>query len=382
MVASVARTVGWSGRVPLRTAATGVSGARPPSTRRRAIVADAARAHEDHERAAGARQRVPVDVGAALGRVLVAGDHGEVGGQAAVGHRDAGVRGGADRAGDAGHHLERDAGRGERLGLLAAAPEHERVAALQPHDARPARPCSTSTALISSWVRSTSPGALPAAMSSAPGRREVEQRRRRQPVVHDDVGAAEQLGAAHGEQPRVTRARAHEVDGHAAPPPSSELSSSSQRPPWSRSSAATARPATTGSVSARVRAEHDVPVERGQQHLDRDLVAVDAGERAAREVAPAAQLGEERALGVDRRVRVARRRSRRPRRASSSSSARHSTASAPCPTCGSIDRRLEALVGAVLEPEPVERGGGDDDRVELGRPSRAGWRCCRAARRT
>ena len=34
-----------------------------------------------------------------------------------------------------GHHLERDAGGGERLGLLAAAAEHERVAALEPHDA-------------------------------------------------------------------------------------------------------------------------------------------------------------------------------------------------------------------------------------------------------
>ena len=38
-VASVARTVCWSGRVPLRTAATGVSGARPPSIRRWAITA-------------------------------------------------------------------------------------------------------------------------------------------------------------------------------------------------------------------------------------------------------------------------------------------------------------------------------------------------------
>ena len=33
-----------------------------------------------------------------------------------------------------GHHLERHARGGERLGLLAAAPEHERVAALEPHD--------------------------------------------------------------------------------------------------------------------------------------------------------------------------------------------------------------------------------------------------------
>ena len=37
IVASVARTVRWSGRVPLRTAATGVDGSRPPSISRRAI---------------------------------------------------------------------------------------------------------------------------------------------------------------------------------------------------------------------------------------------------------------------------------------------------------------------------------------------------------
>ena len=34
-----------------------------------------------------------------------------------------------------GHDLERHARRGERLRLLAAATEHERIAALEPHDA-------------------------------------------------------------------------------------------------------------------------------------------------------------------------------------------------------------------------------------------------------
>ena len=67
--------------------------ARPPAIRRCGDLGDAARAHEDHERAAGAGERVPVDVGAALGRVLVAGDDGEVGRDAAVRDRDPGVRG-------------------------------------------------------------------------------------------------------------------------------------------------------------------------------------------------------------------------------------------------------------------------------------------------
>ena len=103
-------------------------------------LADAPGAHEDHERAAGARERVPVDVGAVLGRVLVAGDHGEVRRHAAVGDRDAGVRRRPDGAGDAGDDLERDPGGGQGLGLLAAAAEHERIAALEAHDAAGATP--------------------------------------------------------------------------------------------------------------------------------------------------------------------------------------------------------------------------------------------------
>ena len=50
-----------------------------------------------------------------------------------MGHRDAGVGGHRDRGADAGHHLEGDAGLRQRQGLLAAAAEHERVAALEPH---------------------------------------------------------------------------------------------------------------------------------------------------------------------------------------------------------------------------------------------------------
>ena len=61
-----------------------------------------------------------------------------------------------------GHHLERDAGIRQRLRLLAAAAEHERVAALQPHDlATLARPSRTSSALISSCSIALRPGCLP-----------------------------------------------------------------------------------------------------------------------------------------------------------------------------------------------------------------------------
>ncbi len=46
---------------------------------------------------------------------------------------NAGQCGRRDGGGDAGHHFERDAGVDQRQGLLAAAAEHERVAALEPH---------------------------------------------------------------------------------------------------------------------------------------------------------------------------------------------------------------------------------------------------------
>ena len=52
-----------------------------------------------------------------------------------MGDRDAGVGGGGDAGGDPGHDLELDPGLAQRLALLAAAAEDERVAALEPDDA-------------------------------------------------------------------------------------------------------------------------------------------------------------------------------------------------------------------------------------------------------
>ena len=67
--------------------------------------------------------------------LIVPGDRHEGGCGTAMRHRDPGQRGRGDRRGDARHDLERDAGRVERQGFFATAPEHERVARLQPHHA-------------------------------------------------------------------------------------------------------------------------------------------------------------------------------------------------------------------------------------------------------
>src|SRR5580698_3833284 len=65
----------------------------------------------------------------------MAGDEGDERTAIAMGQRNSreGRRGYC--GGHAGHHFERDSCRGERLGLLAPAPEDEWVATLEAHDA-------------------------------------------------------------------------------------------------------------------------------------------------------------------------------------------------------------------------------------------------------
>ena len=89
IVASVARVVRCSGRVPQRTAATGVSRCTSTAIERVGDVGDAAGTHEDHERAAGAGERVPVGVDRSLRRILVTGDDRDARRDASVRHRDA-----------------------------------------------------------------------------------------------------------------------------------------------------------------------------------------------------------------------------------------------------------------------------------------------------
>ena len=66
-----------------------------------------------------------------LAVLQVAGDEQAGVGVIAVGQRDTGVGGATGGGGDARHDLERDAGGGQFLDLLATAAENERVAALQ-----------------------------------------------------------------------------------------------------------------------------------------------------------------------------------------------------------------------------------------------------------
>ena len=93
--------------------------------------------------------------------------------------------------GDAGHDLERDARRRQRLGFLAAAPEHERIAALQPHDGRAGRAPLHEQRVDLVLGELDRARRLRRRDQLGAAWREVQERGRDEPVVDDDVGARE-----------------------------------------------------------------------------------------------------------------------------------------------------------------------------------------------
>ena len=144
--ASGAATVRWPGVVARWTTAAGVSAALPASMRAATIDLEPGDAHVEDQRSGEPRQRRPVEARAGLAGRLVAGDDADRAGVVAVRQRDAGARRGPQRGGDARHDLVGDAGLAEGFGLLAAAAEDHRVAALEADDgaalARRPRPSS------------------------------------------------------------------------------------------------------------------------------------------------------------------------------------------------------------------------------------------------
>ena len=172
-------------------------------------------AHEDHQRASGPRQRRPIGVGRALGRILVTGDDREVRREPAMRHRDPRVRGRGDRAGDPGDDLERDPRGDQHLGFLTAAPEHERIATLEPnHD--PAGSAVLDERRVDAVL-----------VHGDPARRLADVDAQRRPRARDRAAtgcasrsytttSARPSNSAprHGDQPRVTRPRADQVHGH------------------------------------------------------------------------------------------------------------------------------------------------------------------------
>ncbi len=144
---------------------------------------------------------LPID-----GMAAVAGYHRERGRQTPVGDRHPGVGGHGHRGGDAGHHLERHPGRLEGQYLLTAPPEDEGIAALQADD-----PPTGSTLADQEGVDlvlfDRTAGLLPDVDPPGRGRSQVQEAGVGQPVVHDHLGAAQQLRARARSGARGRRAR-------------------------------------------------------------------------------------------------------------------------------------------------------------------------------
>ena len=168
--------------------------------------------HEDDEGLRAIRERLPAHLRLGLRRILVAGDHGERGGDAAMGDRDAPGGEATDRRGHARDHRAGHACPGERHRLLASAPEDVRVTALEAHDA----PAGTAV-LDEGGVRLVLGHALVVwglsrVQQEGVRARLLQEFRCGQPVEHDHVGAAERLHARDRDEAGVTRAGADEPD--------------------------------------------------------------------------------------------------------------------------------------------------------------------------
>ncbi len=180
-------------------------GVAPGGDQRRRVLGQPLDAHVEDEGAGELGERLPVERGLGLLRVLVPGDEGDRGGVVAVGDRDAGVGGGGDAGGDAGDDLELDPGDAQRLALLAAAAEDEGVAALEPDDA------------LAGSRRLDQPGADLLLGDRGHSRLladvdqlgvlagAVERPRRDQTVVEDRVGTGDQRQRPRRHQARVSR---------------------------------------------------------------------------------------------------------------------------------------------------------------------------------
>jgi hypothetical protein len=222
-----------------------------------------AHAHVEDERPRERGERRPVDLRLVLAGILVAGDEGDGRGHAALRHRDPGVGRRRDAGGDARHDREVDRRRAQQLGLLAAAPEHERVAALQAHHRPPAGPVLDQQP-VDLLLRHLRPAALLADVDEL-GPHAVEDPRRDQPVMQDHVGGVDQLARPYRQQPRVAGTGTDEVNRHA------ETARSASR----RSSAAPAasRRRASSSADSASSSSHDEPSGRPTKPWTRSRTA-------------------------------------------------------------------------------------------------------------
>ena len=181
----------------------------------------------------------------------------------------------------------------------------------------------------------------------------------------------EQLGAPHGQQPRVARSGADQVDGHAALSEPAPAGAGSERPPEPVD--ARRRPQRRGSCACVVPGRTRRTSRRASTRSQRQRAVVgEHGVRTGGQRAVAAELGQERPLGIDPTSagRVLDRREQRSGRGRRPRGTRPPARA--WATCGTNAVDVEHVGEVLGQPQPLERHRGDDDRVELGRLRQAG----------
>jgi hypothetical protein len=130
---------------------------------------------------------------------------------ATLGQRDPRVRRRSDGGADARHDFERHASGRQRVRLLAAPAEHERIAALEAHDTPPVpRVLDQQRVDLLLWQRVMA-ARLPG-KDATRARRLAKQLPGHQAVVDDHLGAAKQFETAHGHESRIAGTRADQRD--------------------------------------------------------------------------------------------------------------------------------------------------------------------------
>ena len=126
--------------------------------------------------------------------------------------RDARVGGRRDSGGDARHHLKGNGGLGDRLGLLPAAAEHKGIAPFQAHHDL-AGPCAVDHQPVDLGLIAVLPATPPADVDPLGlGPHMLQQRRVGEIIVDDHLGLLQAFLPAKGQQLRVPRPGAHQID--------------------------------------------------------------------------------------------------------------------------------------------------------------------------
>ncbi len=155
----------------------------------------------------GKRQGRPIEKAVGLVRFFVAGDEGHGADVLAMRQWDAGEGARPQCGGHARHHLVRESSPPQRLGLLAAATEQERIAALQTHHAQ------TLAGAIDHYLINLRPAlrmrAVQGIDANPPGRLGdmIQKADGDQSVVKDQVGPRQQFHGTHRQQAGIARSR-------------------------------------------------------------------------------------------------------------------------------------------------------------------------------